>query len=378
MTDDAFELIDQALRSGGPEAGFDFLAKTVRAEKNYPLLFEVRLLKKRHELGLPLIQIDDSAPMPPEKRVEYDKTFIDAAREVGGLYLTDGNIERAWPYFRAIGDTAPIAAAIEKVELQEGMEPVIEIAFMERVHPYKGFEMILNQYGICRAITSFGQFPCREGRDESLRLLVRTLHAELVERLKYAVTNVEGKAPETQSVSELIAGRDWMFQENVSYVDVSHLISVVRFSLDLNDAEPLALAEELTEYGSKLKGVYEEQSEPPFDKFYVDHGVYLRALRGKDVDGAIAHFQQKLNKDEASEPGTAPAQVLVGLLARLERYSEAIEVSQSHLAEANPSELSCPSLTQLCFLAKDYDRLRTVARTRGDLLSYTAQALATV
>ena len=372
MSDNPFDLIDEALRSGGPEAGFDFLAKKVQEEKNYPLLFEVRLLRKRHELGLPLIQVDDSAPMPPEKRLEYDKTFIEAAREVGALYLADGNIPRAWPYFRAINDTAPVAAAIEKVELKEGMEPIIEIAFMERVHPYRGFEMILNQYGICRAITSFGQFPCREGREESLRLLVRTLHAELVERLKYAITNVEGKTPETDSVSELIAGRDWVFPEQTCYVDVSHLISVIRFSLDLTDPPTLGLAEELTDYGSQLKGVYEERAEAPFDNFYIDHGVYLRALRGKDVDLGIAHFQKKLEAGDAVET----AQVLVGLLARLERYDEAIQIAQAHLTEANPAELSCPSLPQLCFLARDYDRLRSFARSRGDLLSYTAQALA--
>lgn len=86
MTDNAFDLIDQALRSGGPEAGFDLLAQRVLGEKNYPLLFEVRLLKKRHELGLPLIQVDDSAAMPPDTRREYDKAFIDAAREVGGSF----------------------------------------------------------------------------------------------------------------------------------------------------------------------------------------------------------------------------------------------------------------------------------------------------
>jgi len=90
MTDNAFDLIDQALGSGGPEAGFDLLAHKVLEEKNYPLLFEVRLLKKRHELGLPLIQVDDSAPMPSDTRREYDKAFIDAAREVGGLFLVDG------------------------------------------------------------------------------------------------------------------------------------------------------------------------------------------------------------------------------------------------------------------------------------------------
>ena len=163
MTDNAFDRIDQALRSGGPDAGFDVLAKQAREDKNYPLLFEIRLLKKRHELGLPLIQVDDTEPMPPETRREYDTAFIEGAREVGGLFLADGNIPRAWPYFRAIGEPAPIAAAIEKVELQEGMEPIIEIAYMERVHPYKGFEMMLNQYGICRAITNFGQFPRPRG-----------------------------------------------------------------------------------------------------------------------------------------------------------------------------------------------------------------------
>src|SRR5229473_3809864 len=242
---DAFDLIDQTLQSGGPEAGFEFLAKKVREDKNYPLLFEVRLLKKRHELGLPLIQIDDSAPMPPETRREYDKAFIDAAREVGSLFLADGNIQRAWPYFRAIGETAPVAAAIDKFDSPEGIEPIIEIAFMERVSPFKGFQMILSNYGICRAITSFGQFPSREGRDESLRLLTRTLHAELVESLKRAIARNEEQAPDTLSVPELMAGRHWLFEGNSYYVDTSHLTSVIRFSLDLTDREILGLACEL-------------------------------------------------------------------------------------------------------------------------------------
>src|SRR6266567_1258847 len=237
MTEDAFDLIDQALRSGGPAAGFDLLADKVLADKNYPLLFEVRLLKKRHELGLPLIQVDDSAAMAPDTRREYDKAFMDAAREVGGLFLADGNIQRASPYFRAIGETSPVAAAIDKFDSQEGFEPIIEIAYMERVSPYKGFQMILSNYGICRAITSFGQFPAREGRDESLRLLVRTLHSELVESLKRVIAKNEDKAPDTRSVPELMAGRDWLFEGHSYYVDTSHLISVVRFSLDLNDRE---------------------------------------------------------------------------------------------------------------------------------------------
>src|SRR5258706_13761600 len=114
MTDNAFDLIDQALGSGGPEAGFDLLAHKVLEDKNYPLLFEVRLLKKRHELGLPLIQINKSALMPPQSRLDYDKAFIDPAREGGGLLLAAGNIQRAWPSFLATGHTGPSGAPFNK------------------------------------------------------------------------------------------------------------------------------------------------------------------------------------------------------------------------------------------------------------------------
>ena len=376
MTDNAFDLIDQALRTGGPQAGFDLLAQKALDDKNYPLLFEVRLLKKRHELGLPLIQVDESAGMPPESRRDYDKAFMDAAREVGGLFLADGNIPRAWPYFRAIGETSPVAAAIDKFDSTEGIEPIIEIAYMERVSPYKGFQMILSNYGICRAITSFGQFPSREGRDESLRLLVRTLHTELVENLKRVIAKNEDQAPDTNSVPELMAGRDWLFEGYNYYVDTSHLTAVVRFSLDLNDRETLGLAIELAEHGAHLGPMFQERSDPPFENFFVDHGIYLKALRGDDVDGAVAHFRRKVEAYDVSETGTAPPQVLVGLLARLDRYQEAIEISLRYLSEVNPSDLACPSVVQLCFLARDYGRLRVLARERGDLLNYTAQALA--
>lgn len=378
MTENAFDLIDQALRSGGPGGGCDFLARKVIEEKNYPLLFEVRLLKKRYELGLPLIQVEDPASLPADLRRDYDKAFIDAAREVGGLFLADGNIARAWPYFRAIGETGPVAAAIDKFDSQEGIEPVVEIAFMERVSPYKGFQMILSNYGICRAITSFGQYPCREGRDESLRLLVRTLHSELVESMKRVIERNEGQAPDTRSVPALMEGRDWMFEGYSYYVDTSHLISVVRFSLDLNDRETLDLAIELTEYGKHLGSMFQERSDPPFENFYADHGIYLRALRGEDVDGAVAHFRTKIEGYDPNETGSAPAQILVGLLARLERYTEAIDISLRYLSGTSPSELACPTVYQLCFLAGDYDRLKTISRERGDLLNYTAQALAGV
>ncbi len=171
-----------------------------------------------------------------------------------------------------------------------------------------------------------------------------------------------------------MAGRDWLFEGNSYYVDTSHLVSVIRFSLDLTDSESLGLAIELAEYGTRLAPMFHERSDPPFDNIYADHAVYLRALHGDDVEGAVAHFRKKVEACDPNETGTAPFQILVGLLARLERYEDAIEISQRYLSGVSPSELGCPTIVQLCFLAHDYQRLKTVARERGDLLHYTAAA----
>ena len=75
--------------------------------------------------------------------------------------------------------------------------------------------------------------------------------------------------------------------------------------------------------------------------------------------------------------GSGPAQVLVRLLARLERYAEAIEVSLEYLPHTDPTQLACPSVLQLCQLAGDYAQLMKLARQQGDLLSFAAGVLQT-
>lgn len=367
MPPETFDRMAQALREGGPEAGFEFLAGQLREEKNYPLLFEARLMQKRHELGLPLIQTDSAAGWPEATRRAYDEGLVAAAREVGGLFLACGDLARAWPYFRAIGESAPIAEAIDRAVAGEGIEPVIEIAFHERVNPRKGFELILQHHGICRAITSFEQYPSPEGREECARLLIRTLHSELLASLKRTIAQQEGQAPETSNAAELIAGRDWLFGEYSYYVDTSHLASCIRISLELNDRETLGLALDLTEYGKHLSPQFSFRGEPPFEDSYRDHAVYIRALMGDDVDAAIAHFRAKIGGEDP-----LPAEVLVALLARLKRYPEAIEIAREQLREIPPSQLSCPSVMQLCQMAGDYEQLARLAREQGDLLSFAA------
>jgi hypothetical protein len=375
MADDLFDTLEQTLRSAGADAGFDLLIAKFREEKKYPLVFEARLMKSRHALGLPVVQNGQLDDLPDDKRTAHERAFMDAAREVGGLFLADGDIPRAWSYFRAIGETAPVAAAIGNLQPQENQEAVIEIALQERVHPRKGFELILANYGICRAITFFDQYPDRKTRDDCMRLLVRTLHHELVESIKRVIARNETQAPETQSVADLIAGRDWLFGEYDYYVDTSHVISILRFSLEATDRETLALAVELADYGTHLSKMFCFHGDPPFEDGFKDYAIYLHALIGEQADEAVAHFRAKIASCNPDNAGPAPAQTLVGLLARLARYDEAIAVSLDHLRDLDPNQLLCPSVFELCQAAGDYSRLRSLARERGDLLHFAAAAL---
>jgi hypothetical protein len=366
-----FPAIDSALASGGPEAVFQSLIQHCMDTRNYPLLLETRLMQVRHELGLPLLQSSASA-MPEQTRRRYDEAFIDAARQVGNLFLADGNIPRAWPYFRAVGEGDPVAKAIDDYQPGDDLDAVIEIALLEAVNPTKGFRLILENHGICRAITCYSQFPARQGRLDCARLLVSALHSELRDNLRRSIGDDAG---DVMSIPELIEGRQWLFGEYSYHVDTSHLVSVLQIAIELDDAESLSKALEIALYGEHLAPTFQHRGDPPFENVYSDHAVYLRALLGQHSDAAVAHFRDKASNLDPAGHGYGPAQVLVTLLVRLGRYQEAIEASLRFLSEAPPHELGCPGIPELCQMAGDFTRLRELALEKQDPLSYTAALL---
>ena len=141
MESSAFKQAELALAAGGEQALFDVLTQTFMQNKDYAKLFQLRVLRKRFELGLPLIQSGPGEDVPADKRTEYEQAFIQAAREAGELFLAANDIPRAWPYFRAIGEHTPVVAAIERTEEHENMAGIIEIAYQEQIHPRKGFRI---------------------------------------------------------------------------------------------------------------------------------------------------------------------------------------------------------------------------------------------
>src|SRR5687767_4517611 len=163
QSEDVFAWIEQLLQNGHNGEAFEQLIERFRRDKQYAQVFDARLMKKRLELGLPLVSTPLLGELPAELQQPYQDAYVQAAREVGELFLSDGNIPRAWTYFRALGDTGPISNALETIDVPESGAPetqdllssAIHIAYQEGVNPRKGFELILKHYGICRAITVF-------------------------------------------------------------------------------------------------------------------------------------------------------------------------------------------------------------------------------
>lgn len=376
-----FDELQQTLTAHGPAAAIDRLCNELRERREYHALFYALLLKKRHELGVSPIPTGPAEQLPAELHEPYENAIRDAGRLVGRLYLDQGDIPQAWAYFRMLGEPAPVAEALEKARPAEGedVQALVEIGYHHGVHPRRGFDLLLERFGICSAITtvSSGEFPHgSDVRVYCINRLVRALYNELRERLSADIERREGAAPAAKSVRELMAGRDDLFEDDFYHIDMSHLSSVVQMSVHLPPSEELNLARELCRYGQKLSPRFQYASEPPFENQYLDYGVYLDLLAGENVEQGLAHFQAKVDAMNVDNDGTMAAEVLVNLLLKLDRPAQAVKVARKHLGGADGRRLSCPGITELCQRANDYQSLAEAAREQGDSVHFLAGLLA--
>jgi len=376
-----FDDLKDALADRGPAAAIDRLCQVLREQKDYSSLFYALLLKKRYELGVSPVPTGSAQDLPEETHELYEEAIRQAGREVGQLYLEAGDIPKAWIYFRMLGENQPIYEALNQYQPRESddIQQLVDIAFHQGVHPRKGFDLLLERYGICSAITMVGSQEMGmppDVRDYCIRRLVRALHAELCQRLKAEIMHHDGSAPDVSSVRELMAGRDWLFQEDFYHIDISHLSAVVQMSIFLSQGEELRLARELCDYGKRLSPRFQSPGESPFENQYQDYAIYLAALDGEAVEQAIDHFRAKADHADPENEGTRPAEVLVNFLVRLGQTEEALRVARQHLASVNHRPLNCPSLVELCQRTKDFNALAEIAREQGDLVHFMAGLVA--
>jgi len=381
MDQQFFEQLRQTLDKEGAPAAIDRLCAGLREHKDYTGLFYALLMKKRYELGVSPIPTGSSQDLPPQTHAAYEDAIREAGRLVGNLLLDDGNIPHAWAFFRMLGEPEPIARALDRVQPLEGEDchPLVDIAFHQGVNVRKGFDLILQRYGICSAITTLGgqEFPQgNTDRDYCIKRLVRALYDELRDRLTAEIEHKQGFKPTAKTVRDLIEGRDWLFADDYYHVDVSHLSSVVQMASNLGPCEELNLAREMCEYGRKLSHKFHFNADPPFDDQYRDYGVYLSILAGDNVEEGLAHFRKKADEADPETIGTYPAEVLVNLLLKLNRPKDALEVAKKHLTRADEQRLSCPSVAQLCQQTGNYQALADVAREQGNAVHFMAGLIA--
>ena len=357
--------------------------------RSTPQLYDALLMKKRHQLGLPLEGAETLRDLPEKQQTELEEYYIEICREVGQLFLEEGDISGAWPYFRAIDEPKAVADALESwepedsgddydEELEARNEAIIDLALNQGAHPRRGFELVLEKYGVCRAITTYEhQFPHEaEVKAECASILVERLYNDLLEGIQYDVkSRDDGVLPEGADIRGLMQANRWLLEEHGYHVDMSHLQSVIRASIRLTSKKELDLALQMAEYGRHLPRDYQNPDLPPFDDFYTDYRIFLQALVGTGIDGAIRYFTQKVDNADPDEIGQhLPGEVLVYLLYRVGRYDEAIDAHRKYLSESFRTHVVAPlahgaqrKIWQLRQAAGDGERTRRSAPLRRRL-----------
>ena len=261
----------------------------------------------------------------------------------------------------------------------EKLGQVIDVAFNQGANPRRGFELILDHYGTCSAITALEQVPPGDAATQTacIERLIRHLHAQLVSSIRADLTQRGESVPgEATSIAELIAGRDWLFADEAYHTDISHLSATVRYSILVADPATLALAVDLTEYGRRLSSRLQFEGQAPVRADLRGPPRLPPRLLGQDADAAISHFRMKVEAVvEDDLDSSMPAQVLVNLLVRLGKLDEAIDLAAERLAHLPEQALTCPSVAELCQQRGRMDRLAEVSRQRGDLVHFLAARL---
>ena len=381
MTDDVFREIEDLHRDEGAPAAIDRLIATLDEHQEFHKLFDALMLKKKFELGLPLVQPTSFDDVAEDRQQDFEESYVAAARAVGGKFLEQGSVPQAWLYFRTIREPAEVRAALDKIDARrepgEETEQLIQIALYDGAHPTKGLEMMLRTHGTCSTITAFDQCASQlslEDRQAASSLLVDELYRDLADSVRRDAERRTGAAPQADSLSQLLDGRDWLFEDGNYHIDVSHLNSVVRFARFLEPSSPsVRRAIELAEYGGRLAPQFQYPGDPPFDDFYPAHGHFFKALIDEDREVHLAYFQHKLDGDADRDDKPLLAYVLVDLLVRCGRMDEALAIAAEHLKNLEPS--SGFSFARLCQQASRMDALREAAREKGDLVGYTAALL---
>jgi hypothetical protein len=379
LSPETYERLQTTLAEKGPRAAVDQLCADLRELGDFNALFYALLMKKRVELGVSPFPTGAAAELPPSTHEQYEQAIREAGRLVGTEFLKQNDLRKAWFYFNMLGEHDPVREYIDRAQPGEAddVQPLVEVALYHGVHPTRGFDLVVERYGICNAITTysgqdFSRFPA--AKQHCIRSLVRSLYGQLLERLKSDLESRGVTVPKDATVGGLVASHPELFEEGAYHIDTSHLSSVVQFALEMDASPERKMAREVCAYGERLSDTFKFASDPPFENTYADYKILLDVLDGENVEAGLKHFRDKI-EPAAAEGSTFPAEVYVNLLLKVGRKDEALAVAKKYLAGEN-RQLSCPGVYELCQQAGDFAGLAGAARTRGDGVNFLAGLIA--
>ena len=370
-----FEQLQHTLAEKGAIPAIDQLCASLREMGDYQALFYALLMKKRVELGVSPFPTGSASELPSSTHDEYENAIRDAGRLVGKLYLDEGDIRKAWFYFNMLSEPETVREYIESYQFDpdQDCQPVIEIALYQGVHPGKGFDLVLERFGICNAITTYsGQDFSRlpEAKQHCIARLVTALYNQLHERLRTDVIAHGDPVADDATLADLMQGHDYLFGEDAYHLDTSHLSSIAQMALELSSGPALRHARELCMYGERLSSHFRHDADPPFENTYADYRVLLEIFDGVTAEQGLTHFRAKI-EPALAEGNTFPAEVYISILLRLGRQTEAVAAAKQFLS-TETRQLSCPGVYELCKDVGDFPGLAEAARKRADGVNFLA------
>ncbi|HLX62192.1 MAG TPA: hypothetical protein VKX17_13000 [Planctomycetota bacterium] len=375
MTDQEYESLNLLFAQDVNTALDALIAKLAEGPEHHAL-FRAKLLKKRVELGLPLINPGELKGAPPDARETYENYVETVCREIGAKYLAENNIAQAWRYFRTIGDNALVREAIEKIDPKNASDEILEIAIGQGVHPLRGFEITLERDGLCRAISTYDTEFSSDLSDKraGAAMLVRAIYKDLVLNARKQIFERFNEYPPETDLIDLVRHRPWMFENANYHSDPSHLISVCRIGVIVDTQPEQIMALSFSEYGKLLDKRHQYEGRAPFEGGYSDYARYYRAVLGQNAEETIAFFEDKLNTYDLHSMESFPLEAILLLYWQCGKKTEALNFWRERFQYTAPEQRGTitPSYYELCMFAGDYQRLEESAKNQGDSSAWAA------
>ena len=367
-----FEQLQQITDAKGIDSGLDFLEQHVRRDKDYAQLFEVLKMRVRHRMGLPILYSRMRDDLDENAQRKLETGLLAACREVGTLLFKQGEFVRGWNYLQPVGDRVLNEKLIRGVKVDDqNADDLINIAVSQGAAPGYGYQLLLQRYGTCDAITTFDQTAANHDLDRQramagalLNHLYDKLLANLITALPELKTNVD---PPT--LAEILDSGE-LEAETSCVIDATHLASVVRIARVLQDSNLIQKARELARYGDCLADDLKYPGQVPFEDTFPDHSIYYAAVLGENVDAAVEHFGKKIELHDARQHGGIVIETYVDLLARVGRNDQAVDVLVSQLLGKYPLAGISPEPHEIAQTAEQKQKLMEHYRGESDLLGF--------